>query len=77
MNNQTLLVVLVLLLVVGGAAYVVGQRHTESEPQGVLGNAAAAVSDKISQASEQMKADAHEQSAEDHANAAKAGLGIK
>lgn len=77
MSNQTLLVVAVLVILVGGLAYTLGHQKAESEPQGVLGNAAAAVSDKISQASEQMKADGHEQSASDHADAAKAGLGIK
>lgn len=78
MNNRTLLVAAVVVIVVAGVAYALGHRNasTNGQPQGVLGNAMAGLSDSINQASNQAKADADKQSAQQHFDAAKSALGI-
>jgi hypothetical protein len=75
-TNNALLIVAVLLAIVAVGAYVLGHRRHE-EPNGVLGNAAAAVSDKIDQAVDQSRADADKNAADSHIDAAKENLGLK
>jgi hypothetical protein len=76
MNNRTLLVVAVVVIVVAGVAYAMGHRNADNQPQGVLGNAMAGISDKIDQASNQAKADASGNSAQQHFDSVKSALGI-
>lgn len=77
MNNNSLLLALIALVVVGGFAYVIGHRQADSEPSSALEHAVAGVSDKIDQMSNQAKADASSQSADDNFDAAKKDIGVE
>jgi hypothetical protein len=80
MNNRILLIGAVVVIVVAGVAYALGHRnalnYNNGQPQGVLGNVMAGLSDSINQAGNQAKANADRESARQHFDAAKSALGI-